>query len=82
MTATALADLPLGFAVVLGVLAWVVGRVLVALIESRTVRRACRMGELLHHVDALGVKVGDAGTQVRDEVRRVREAIERSGGAR
>jgi hypothetical protein len=43
------------------------------------------VGEVLHHVDALGVKVGDADTQVRDEVRRLREALERpepQGGAR
>jgi hypothetical protein len=80
MTAAASIDvLPLGPAIVLGALVWALGRVVVALIDARTVPRACRVDEVLHHVDAVKVAVGDAGAQVRDEVCRLREVVEQPG---
>jgi hypothetical protein len=69
-------------AVVLAVLLWGATRIVVALIEGRNARRAGRVDEILHHVDAVGVAVGDAGAQVLDELRRLREAVERLGGTR
>jgi hypothetical protein len=58
---------------------WVLGRAAVALIDARTVRRACRVDEVLHHVDRMTLAVGDAGAQVVDELRRLRGVVEQPG---
>jgi hypothetical protein len=53
-------------------------RVVVALIDAHTARRACRVDDVLEHFDAVTVTVavGDAGAEVRDELRRLREVVE------
>jgi hypothetical protein len=78
-------SLPLGLSILSAALVWAAARITVALIESRALRRSTRVDELLHHVDAVKVAVGDVGQQVRDEVRRLREVVEHpgpEGGAR
>jgi len=89
VSAATFGDLPLGSAIMLGVLTWGVLRIVVAMIEARTVtKHTDRTDELLHHiveVAAVGRDVlselEDVGKDVRAQ-RDVTESHDPRGGAR
>lgn len=83
------AALPLGPAIVLATLLWAAARIAAAVIESKAFGRlADRTGEVLHHLDATTVAVGDLLTEMENvgkDVAAVRDAVESHdprGGAR